>query len=173
MPDGHIFCYKGLDDRKERGVGLLINKNLAGSIVEFFSINERVVGIIIRLNKRYKLKVLQDYAPTSTHSYEEVDLFYEDVEEAMKKHNTHFSIVMGDFNAKIEMKNYGESAVGHFGTGTRNGRGDQLIEFAERNRLRITNTFFHKKHTKNGPGRAQMERQKMKLILFLLEIRTW
>ncbi len=133
------------NDRKDRGICFLINKNLAGNIEEFFSVKERVAGIIIKLNKRCKLKVLQVYAPTSTHSDEEVEQFYEDAEEAMKKHNTHFSIVVGDFNAKIGMKNVGESAVGHFGIGTRNGRGDQLVEFAERNRLRITSTFFHKK----------------------------
>ncbi len=52
---------------------------------------------------------------------------------------------MGGFNAKIGMKNDGESAVGHFGIGAMNRRGGQLVEFAERNRLRITNTFFHKK----------------------------
>ncbi len=74
-----------------------------------------------------------------------MEQFYEDVEEAMKKLNTHFSIVMGDFNAKIGMKNVGESAVGYLGIGTRNGRGDQVVEFADRNRLRITSTFFHKK----------------------------
>lgn len=32
VPDGHIFYFKGLADRKECVVGFLINKSLAGRV---------------------------------------------------------------------------------------------------------------------------------------------
>ncbi len=66
---------------------ITISKNFPWN-VNFFSIYKRVAGIIIKLNKRYKIKVLQVYASTSTHSDEEVEQFYVDVKKK------HFSIVM-------------------------------------------------------------------------------
>lgn len=49
LRDGHVLCDKDLTDRKERAVGFLINKNLVGNI-DFFSISERVAGIVIKWN---------------------------------------------------------------------------------------------------------------------------
>ena len=125
-----------------------MKKQLAGNIIEFFSINEREAGLILKLNKRYQVKVIQVYAPTSTHDDEEVERFYEDVETAMRRNKTHFTFVIGDFNAKIGQKRVGETAVGNFGIGNRNDRGDFLVEFAERNQLKIMNTFFQKKENR-------------------------
>lgn len=53
---------------------------------------------------------------------------------------------MGDFNAKEGTKNGGERVTGHFLITTRNRRGDQLAAFAERNRLRVMNTFLPEKN---------------------------
>lgn len=61
------ICCKGLTDRKGSGAGFVINKTLTRSRKEFFSINERVAGIVIKLSKRYTLEKLQTYAPTSTY----------------------------------------------------------------------------------------------------------
>lgn len=47
LHEGHNLCYKGLADRKEHGVGLLIKKNLAGNVEAFFCISKWVVGINI------------------------------------------------------------------------------------------------------------------------------
>lgn len=43
--------------------------------------------LIIKLNRRYKLKILQIYAPTSAYNNGKVE-FHEDVEIEMKKNNT-------------------------------------------------------------------------------------
>lgn len=44
-----------------------MNKDVAGNIEEFYSIKERVAGLVIKLNKRHKLKVAQAYALRSSH----------------------------------------------------------------------------------------------------------
>ena len=55
LADSHMLYYRGKEERKEGGVGFLINKKLAGNVVEFFSINERKTGIILKkLNKLFK-----------------------------------------------------------------------------------------------------------------------
>lgn len=128
----------------KRGAGYFTNKNVTRSEEQFFSIKERRARIIMKLKNSCKSKLLQTNVPTTTHSYEEVEQFYEDMEGAMKKNKTHFSRFMGDFNANVETKNDGKTAVGLVGTGTRNRREDQFVELAKKTRLRITNPFFLK-----------------------------
>ena len=52
---------------------------------------------------------------------------------------------MGDFNAKVGPGEIGETCTGSYGIGTRNRRGDMLVEFAERHKCKIMNTFFKKR----------------------------
>ena len=57
---------------------------------------------MIRLTKRYNLKVIQMYAPTSAHSDNEVEEMYEDITKALHTiQKAHFNAIMGDFNAKV------------------------------------------------------------------------
>lgn len=104
---------------------------------EFFTISERVAAVVIKLNKRYRLKIVQAYAPTTSYDDEAVDSFYEDVEPSMKKATTQFTIVMRGFNAEIGKKQMGGRSVGNFGIDNLNSRGDALVGFAERHNLRL------------------------------------
>lgn len=52
---------------------------------------------------------------------------------------------MGDFNAKAGKTQAGEQANGNYGIDCRNNRGEMLVEFADRNRLRVMNSFFRKR----------------------------
>ncbi|CAG9832492.1 unnamed protein product [Diabrotica balteata] len=45
------------------------------NIVEIISKSHRIVYLIFKLNARYNLKVIQTYAPTTTHSDEEIEEF--------------------------------------------------------------------------------------------------
>ena len=47
-----------------------------------------------------QLKIVQVYAPTTSHSDEETDNFYNTIDKILEK-QTHYTIVMGDFNAKV------------------------------------------------------------------------
>ncbi|KAA5655622.1 hypothetical protein F3G64_34785, partial [Pseudomonas aeruginosa] len=63
-------------------------------------------------------------------------------------HNTtkaHFNVVMGDFNAKVGVQTCDESVLGSFGYGCRNHRGQMLVNFLQRERLFLMNSFFEKK----------------------------
>ena len=52
---------------------------------------------------------------------------------------------MGDFNAKVRLGDSAKSCIGPFGLGSRNTRGDSLINFAESHQLKIMNTFVKKR----------------------------
>ncbi|XP_072030583.1 craniofacial development protein 2-like [Amphiura filiformis] len=142
LKSGHHFYHIGTKDKSEAGVGFLIHKSIAGYITEVKGINERLAQLTVKINKRYKIKVIQVYAPTSTHNDEEVDKLYEEITELLKNSKTQFTIVMGDFNAKVGKREDGEECtIGKFGSGERNDRGDRLIEFSISNKLKIMNTF--------------------------------
>ncbi|CAG4966203.1 unnamed protein product [Colias eurytheme] len=133
------------DRLSEGGVGFLVNKVLCPNIVEISSVSPRVAYLIIKISKRYSLKVIQVYAPTSAHSDEEVERLYEDVSSAL--HSTkkaHFNVVMGDFNAKVGIQRCSESAIGPHGFGDRNQRGHMLVNFLEKEGLYLMNSFFKK-----------------------------
>ena len=57
-------------------------------MTDFKSSSDRVAMIVIRLNKRYSMKIIQMYMPTSTHPDEEVEEIYEEIEEMLDNYNT-------------------------------------------------------------------------------------
>ena len=86
------------------------------------------------------------YAPTSSSTDEAIETFYESVENALKDSVAKYKILIGDFNAKIGTKDKDETlqSMGSHGIGSRNERGERLIEFAEEYRMTIANTLFKK-----------------------------
>ena len=82
------------------GVGFLINKKWKDNITRVSSGSSRVAELILRIKDRYQLKIVQVYAPTTSHSDEETDNFYNTIDKILEK-QTHYTIVMGDFNAKV------------------------------------------------------------------------
>lgn len=146
LESGHLLYYREGDRVSQGGVGILINKVLCNNVMEVSSVSTRVAYVIIRLTKRYSLKIVQVYAPTSKCSDDEIEAVYEDIDKAI--HNTtktHFVVVMGDFNAKVGVQERGESAIGPHGFGSRNQRGQMLVNFLESQRLFLMNSFFQKK----------------------------
>ena len=63
------------------------------------SISPRVAGLVLCITKRYKM-IVQVYAPTTSDTVEDINVFYNDVDETLGKPN-HYTIVIGDFNAQI------------------------------------------------------------------------
>ena len=82
----HIMFNKG-NDKKQGGVGFLIHKKLKGNIEEFHATSNRVASVTIRISKRYKIRIIQVYAPTSVSSREELEEFYDDLQTEMLKLN--------------------------------------------------------------------------------------
>ena len=146
----HIMFNKG-NDKKQGGVGFLIHKKLKGNIEEFHATSNRVASVTIRISKRYKIRIIQVYAPTSVSSQEELEEFYDDLQTEMRHKKTHYNVIMGDFNAKVGKGD--EDCVGSFGYGVRNDRGDDLINFATAHGFKIMNTYYKKKKNRRWTWR--------------------
>ena len=136
----------GKENKSQAGVGFLIHKDLAGNIVQFKGKSDRTAMIVVRLNSKYSVKVIQVYAPTSAYEDEVVEQMYEEINQLMDETPTHYTMVMGDFNAKIGVRRTDEDKImGRYGVGERNERGDRLVEFAASRNLYISNNKFRKK----------------------------
>ncbi|XP_063635113.1 uncharacterized protein LOC134805838 [Cydia splendana] len=144
LKSGNLLYHREGDQQSQGGVGFLVHKSLVNNIITIDSVSSRVVYLILRISKRYSLKVIQVYAPTSSHSDDEVEAMYEDVSRAIHTSKTYFTVVMGDFNAKLGKRSGDELRVGQFGYGQRNPRGQRLADFLEREELFMMNSFFQK-----------------------------
>ena len=84
----------------------------------------------------------QVYGPTSEASEEEIEQFYEQLQDIISEiPQNDVSFIIGDFNVKVGNQIV-RGITGRFGLGTRNERGDKFFEFCMENSLFIANTMF-------------------------------
>ena len=144
LQSGHLL-YHSEANHEQAGIGFLIYNKWKDNITRVSSGSSRVAELVLRITGRYQLKIVQVFAPTTSHSDEETYNFYNTIDKILEK-QTHYTIVMGDFNAKVGgQTNTSERATGCFGLGQRNERGDTLVELATSNNFKIMNTQFQKK----------------------------
>ncbi|KAL0881425.1 hypothetical protein ABMA27_001289 [Loxostege sticticalis] len=144
LKSGNLLYYREGDQLSQGRFGFLVHRSLINNIITIGSVSSRVAYLILRVSKRYSLKVIQVYAPTSKDPDEEVEVMYEDISRAIHKSKTYFNVVMGDFNAKLGRQRDGELRVGEFGYGQRNSKGQRLAEFLGKEDLFMMNSFFQK-----------------------------
>ena len=103
----HLLYNSSANNGQER-VGFLINTKLVDHhIVKVNSINVRTCY----MNKtRYKLNIWQVYAPTTSYPEEDINSFYNGVDETLEK-LIHYTMAMGDFNAQIGKRTNAVEAV--------------------------------------------------------------
>ena len=142
--DGYTFIYSGGNEH-QHGVGFLVKSSVEKSILGYWPLSNR--NIMLKLKaKPFDISIIQTYAPTSTHTDEEVEEHYEEIDKMLKEvKSTDVLLVIGDFNAKIGEGSY-EDIVGKYGLGERNPRGDRLLYFCIEKNLVVSNTTF--KHPK-------------------------
>lgn len=141
-----ILCH-GAAENSQYGIGFCIKNKWKNHIEEFKPINVRIASLTLKLNPQQKMKIIQVHAPTSESSQENIENFYKTLEDTIEEtsDNKYQIIIMGDFNAKIGMKQQGEeSIIGNSHYGNRNPRGELLVNFASQYQLKIGNSFFKK-----------------------------
>ena len=149
LASGNILYTRGHDAKSQAGVGFIVHKDIATNILEFRSASERVAMLVVKINSKYSVKIIQVYAPTSAYDDEIVEEMYDEINTLMDAVKTHYTMVIGDFNAKIGTRKTGDSNImGMYGIGERNERGERLIEFATSRKLYIANSKFPKKSSR-------------------------
>ncbi|XP_072377913.1 uncharacterized protein [Diabrotica undecimpunctata] len=98
---GTLYYSGNTDNQHRRGVAIIVDTEVNKSIEGFVPISERVMLLQIRPSHT-KLNLIQVYAPTTNATEDEVEIFYQQIEDALKMtKNREITVVMGDFNAKI------------------------------------------------------------------------
>ncbi|XP_062858811.1 craniofacial development protein 2-like, partial [Trichomycterus rosablanca] len=153
----HWVYYSGNDNQRRNGVAFILNQRLANTVLKYNTVSDRVISIRLQ-GAPIHVTVIQVYSPTTDAKEEDVELFYEQVQEEIDRtQNQDLLIIMGDFNAKVGHGKQG-TVVGKFGLSKRNEAGERLIDFCTKNQLSIMNTFFqhHKRrlYTWTSPNGA-------------------
>ncbi|XP_045452764.1 uncharacterized protein LOC123661869 [Melitaea cinxia] len=104
LKSGNLLHYREGDQQSQGGVGFLVRKALVNNIDVVRSVSSRVAYLILRISKRYSLKVIQVYAPTSTHPDDEVEAMFEEISTAIHSSQSHYTVEMRDFNAKLSRR---------------------------------------------------------------------
>ncbi|GFR96171.1 craniofacial development protein 2 [Elysia marginata] len=127
-----------------KGLAFLVHKNIKDYIEDFCKHSDRIISCKIKLQKE-SLQIIEIYAPTTDYDDTDIEIFYEELENSIDK-KCKYTVIIGDFNAKIGRKETDEENewIGSSGIGKRNERGERLIDFCTANRLYITNSFFEK-----------------------------
>ena len=123
------------------GAAPIVNKRTRNAVLGCNLKNDRMISVHFQ-GKPFNIKVIQVYAQTSNAEEDEVELFYEDLQDLLKltaKRDVLF--IIGDWNAKVGSQETPE-VTGKFGLGIQNEAGQRLIEFCQENALVITNTLF-------------------------------
>ncbi|KAH1019388.1 hypothetical protein HUJ04_009214 [Dendroctonus ponderosae] len=110
LRSGYSFHFKEEEDSSYGGVGFFVHKK--------------------HIPNLEKIKCVSSRAPTTKYSGEEIEDFYESVRTALHATQTHFAVIIGDFDATQGFKqDNAETALGNFGYGERNERGERLLDF--------------------------------------------
>ena len=147
LQSGHIQ-YHSETNNGQAGVDFLVNKKWKHNITRVSSGSSRVAELVLHITDRYQLKIVQVYAPMISHSDKETYNFYNTIDNILEK-QTHYTIVMGDFNAKVRgQTNTPERVAGCFGLGQHNERGYTLVEWATSKNFKIMNTQFQSEESR-------------------------
>ena len=69
------LLYSGHDQHHMKGVGILMNKNAAKSLIGWNPVKDRIIAARFQ-SKHTKITLIQVYAPTENSNEEEKDNFY-------------------------------------------------------------------------------------------------
>lgn len=140
--------------RASAGIAILIKRNWRNRIDNYEFINERIIKLRLKVVRGY-ITIVGVYSPEEGRP-EEAAEFYEDLQTVVNNINPNdYLVIAGDLNARIGNKPI-QNVMGKHGEITLNNNGKLLINFANFNSLKITNSFFpHKdihKYTWNARG---------------------
>ena len=140
----HCIYYCGQESLKRNGVAIIINKTVPNAVLGYDLKSDRMISVCFQ-GKPFNMRVIQVNAPTSNAEEDEVERFYEDLQDLLEL-TPKKDVLLGDWNAKGGSQET-PGVTGKFGLGIRNEAGQRLIEVCQENALVIANTLFQQ-HTR-------------------------
>ncbi|CAM4979656.1 unnamed protein product [Rotaria socialis] len=171
-PNGD-FIWSGEESSHMRGVGFLLSTQAKKALIGYNPTSSRIISARFDAAP-FKISVIHVYAPTSSSSEEDIEAFYNDIEQALAKTDKKDVLILtGDWNAKIGNDNTDwKSVMGKYGYGDRNERGERLLEFATVHDLYVCNTKFQHKPNRKWTWASPDGIHKNMIDLILIQ-RRW
>ena len=142
--NGNVFYYYG-ETIGYRGVGFYISNRLVNHISEIKGVSERIACLKMKVDKNTNLLIIQVYAPTTVAEEKITEEFYKLLEETYEKEKEYYTIIMGDWNAKIGNEGQKHPNIGKFTIGNTNENGEKLINFMLKFNLKLGGSYFKKR----------------------------
>ena len=137
----HYIHHCGQESLRRNGVAITVNKRVQNAVLGCNLKKDRMISVHFQ-GKPFNITVIQVYAPTRNAEEDEVEWFYEDLQDLLEltpKKDVLF--IIGDWNTKVRSQET-PGVTGKFGLGIRNEAGQRLVEFCQENALVIANTLF-------------------------------
>uniref|UniRef100_A0A914XR53 Endonuclease/exonuclease/phosphatase domain-containing protein n=1 Tax=Plectus sambesii TaxID=2011161 RepID=A0A914XR53_9BILA len=124
--DEVVTLYYSGGDKREAGVGFMVSRLAAQSVVAFQPLSNRLA--ILTINGPVKLHLFAAYAPTETSTDASKDAFYDQLQTALDSVSKRDVIILtGDLNAHVGVDRIGwEETLRRFGHGNTNDNGLRL-----------------------------------------------
>ena len=166
------FIWFGENSTHTRGVGMLMNTKAKKTLLGYNPINSRIITARFQATP-FNVTVTHAYASTSASSEDEIETFYDGLERAIAPTpKKDVFILTEDCNAKVGCDNAGwEEVMGKYGYGTRNERGERLLEFVAGHNLFISNTRFQQKPNRKWTWESVNGIHKNMIDLIIIEKR--
>ena len=104
--DDHCIYYCRQESLRRNGVALIVNKRVQNAVLGCNLKIDRMISVHFQ-GKPFNITGIQVYAPNNNAEEAEVEWFYEDLQDLLEltpKKDVLF--IIGDWNAKVEVKRY-------------------------------------------------------------------
>ncbi|BHF73605.1 hypothetical protein SprV_0401668700 [Sparganum proliferum] len=148
--ESHFTLYHSgpRDSSGRHGVAIALSQQVDLALLAWEPVNDRMA--YVRLKGHFtNISIVAVYAPTSAAEQRDKEEFYSQLQALVDRlPRRDLLIVAGDWNGRTGPGDPTTShLLGRFGLGSRCENGERLLNFADRNRLLVTNTCF--RHRKN------------------------
>ena len=112
LEGGDTIIYSGREDDNHRGgVGILMTRFAARSLIDWTPISERIITARF-YSKHVKMMIVHVYAPKGDAEDSVKDEFYERLQDVLNNKKEHDMLVItGDMNAKVGEDNQGHERI--------------------------------------------------------------
>ncbi|BHF85124.1 hypothetical protein SprV_1002828300 [Sparganum proliferum] len=176
--ESHFTLYQSgpRDSFGQHGVAIALSLQADLALLAWKPVNDRMA--YVRLKGHFtNISIVSVYAPTSAAEQRDKEEFYSQLQALFDRlPRRDFLIVAGDWNGRTGPSDPTTSHLhGRFRLGFRRENGERLLNFADRNRLLVTNTCFQhlKKHLLTWYSNDGRTASQIDYILVSSRFRSW
>ncbi|BHF67063.1 hypothetical protein SprV_0301008600 [Sparganum proliferum] len=176
--ESHFTLYHGgpRDSSGRHGVAIALSQQADLALLAWEPVNDRMA--YVRLKGHFtNMSIVSVHAPTSAAEQRDIEAFCSQLQALFKRPPSRdLLIVAGDWNGQT---GHGDPTKSHllgcFGLGSRGENGERLLNFADRNRLLVTNTCFQhqKKYLLTWYSNDSHTTSQIDYILVSSRFRNW